>query len=98
MTHDHGSEYRVRTVHKEGTEELGGWMNRQEEVAQTIAGLRDASAEAYWLQVRDIHCPNCLSRDLTITEVRLTLRAAGNHRFPQQANRSRTSSAGAASE
>ena len=29
MTHEHGSEYQVRIVHEDETEELSGWMNGQ---------------------------------------------------------------------
>ena len=102
MTHEHGSEYQVRIVHEDETEELSGWMNCQEEVAQAITGLRESPAEAYWLQVRNILCIDCLHRELTIVEFRLTLSAAENTRFPRQTDRSpfgsvssRTSSAGA---
>ena len=69
MTHEHGSEYQVRIVHEDETEELSGWMNCQEEVAQTLARLRGSPGKAYWLQVRNILCLNCLHRELTIVEV-----------------------------
>ena len=102
MTHEHGSEYQVRIVHEDETEELSGWMNCQEEVAQTLARLRGSPGKAYWLQVRNILCLNCLHRELTIVEFRLTLTAAENTRFPRQTDRrpfgsvsGRTSSAGA---
>jgi hypothetical protein len=103
MTHEHGSEYQVRIVHEDETEELSGWMkNCQDEVAQSLAGLRGSPRKAYWLQVRNILCLNCLHREVTIVEFRLTLTAAENTRFPRQADRSpfgsasnRTSSAGA---
>jgi hypothetical protein len=101
MTHEHGSEYQVRIVHEDETEELSGWMHCQE-VSQAIAGLRGSPAKAYWLQVRNILCLNCLHRELTIVEFRLTLTAGENTRFPRQIDRSpfgsassRTSSAGA---
>jgi hypothetical protein len=102
MTHEHGSEYQVRIVHEDETEELSGWMNCQEEVTQAITGLRGAPAKAYWLQVRNILCPNCPRGELTIVELPLTLTPAENTRFPRQTDRrlfgsasSRTSSAGA---
>jgi hypothetical protein len=101
MTHEHGSEYQVRVVHEDETEELSGWMNCPE-VAQAITGLRGSPAQAYWLQVREILCLNCLDRELTIVEFRLTLNAAENPRLTRQTDRrpfgaaaSRTSSAGA---
>ena len=101
MTHDHGSEYQVRIVHEDETEELTGWMTCQEEVAQAITGLR-GPAKAYWLRVRNILCLNCPDSELTIVEFPLTLTPAENNRFPRQTDRrffgsasSRTSSAGA---
>jgi hypothetical protein len=84
MTHEHGSQYRVRIVHEDETEEVSGWMNRQEEVAQALNGLRGSPAKAYWLQVRNILCLNCLQRELTVVELPLTLTAAENTRFPRQ--------------
>ena len=102
MTHEHGGEYQVRIVNDDETEELSGWMNCPEEVAQAITGLRGSPAKAYWLQIRNILCLNCLHRELTIIEFPLTLTAAENSRFPRQTNRrlfgsasSRTFSAGA---
>jgi hypothetical protein len=29
MEHNHGSEYQVKTVRRDGTEELSGWMNSE---------------------------------------------------------------------
>jgi len=87
MTHDHGSEYQVRIVHKDETEELRGWMNRPEEVAQAITGLRGSLAKAHWLQIRDIFCFNCLDRKVTMVEFPLTPIAAEEARFPRQTDR-----------
>ena len=75
MTHEHGSEYQVRIVHEDETEELTGWINCQEELAQAITGLRRSPAKAYWLRVRNIRCLSCLDRELTIVEFPLTLTA-----------------------
>jgi hypothetical protein len=36
MTHNHGNEYQIRMVREDGLEELSGWMNSTEEVAQAI--------------------------------------------------------------
>src|ERR1700674_1782098 len=101
MMHEHGSECRVKIVNEDQTEELSGWMNCQE-AAQAISGFRGSPAKVYWLQVRNILCIDCLHRELTIVEFRLTLSAAANTRFPRQTDRSpfgsvssRTSSAGA---
>jgi hypothetical protein len=102
MTHEHGSEYQVRVVYEDETEGLSGWMNCPEAVAQAMTRLRRPPAKAYWLQVRNILCLNCLHREVTIVEFPLTLTAAENSRFPRQAERrlfssasSRNSSAGA---
>jgi hypothetical protein len=81
VTHEHSSEYQVRIVHEDETEELSGWMSRQEEIAQAITGLRGSPSKAYWLQIRDILCLNCLDRELTIVEFPLTPTVAENTRF-----------------
>jgi hypothetical protein len=101
MTHEHGSEYQLRIVHEDETEELSGWMNCPEEVAQTITGLRGSPAKAYWLQVRNILCFNCLPKEQKVAEFPLTPTAADS-RFPRQTDgrvsrsaSNRTSSAGA---
>ncbi len=81
MTHEHSSEYQVRIVHEDETEELSGWMSRQEEIAQAITGLRGSPSKAYWLQIRDILCLNYLDRELTIVEFPLTPTVAETTRF-----------------
>jgi len=102
MMHDHGSEYQVRIVHEDETEELSGWMNCPEKVAPAITVLRGSPAKAYWLQIRNILCHNCLDRKLKMVEFPLTPTVAKNTRFPRQTDRrpfgsgsSRTSSVGA---
>ena len=87
MTHEHGSEYQVRIVHEDETEELSGWMNCPEKVAQAITGLRGLPAKAYWLQIRNILCLNCQDRKLKMVELPLTLTVAENARFPRQTDR-----------
>ena len=90
MTHEHGSEYQVRIVHEDETEELSGWMNSQEQVAHAIAALHESAGKTYWLQTRNVLCLHCLHREMTIVECRLILTAAGNNaRFSQQPDRSR---------
>ena len=83
MMHEHGNEFQVRIVREDDTEELRGWMNCQEDVAQAITELRGSPANSYWLQVRNIICLNCLHRGLMIVEFPLTLTAAENTRFPR---------------
>jgi hypothetical protein len=102
MTHDHGSEYQLRIVHANETEELSGWMECPEAVAQAITGLRGSPAKAYWLQIRNALCLNCLDRKPTMVEFPLTPTAAEDARFPRQTDKrpfgsasSRISSTGA---
>ena len=66
MAHNHGhegNEYQIRIVHGDGTEELSGWMNSTEQVAQAIAAVHRSQGKAYWLLVRNVLCPNCLDRE-----------------------------------
>jgi hypothetical protein len=71
MEHNHGSEYQVKTVRRDGTEQLSGWMNK-EHVAPAMAAARKLQAKAYWLQERNVLCPNCLDREQRILEYALT--------------------------
>jgi ribosomal protein S27E len=72
MAHDHGNEYQVRIVHENGTEELSGWMNNTEQVARVMAAARRPQNKAYWLQERNVLCPDCLEREQTIFEYPMT--------------------------
>ena len=72
MEHNHGNEYQVKTVRRDGSEELSGWMNSEEQVALAIAGARGLQGKAYWLQERKVLCPNCLDREQRILEYPLT--------------------------
>jgi hypothetical protein len=72
MEHNHGNEYQVKTVRRDGTEELSGWMNNEEQVALAIAAARRLRGEAYWLQERNILCLNCPEREERILEYPLT--------------------------
>jgi len=89
MTHDHGSEYQLRIAHEDKTEELSGWMNSPEKVAQAMTVLRGAPAKAYWLQIRNILCHNCLDKELKMVEFPLTPTVAEDARFPRQTDRTR---------
>jgi hypothetical protein len=75
MEHNHGSEYRVKTVRRDGTEELSGWMDK-EQVAPYMAAARKLprklQGKTYWLQERNVLCPNCLDREQRILEYALT--------------------------
>jgi hypothetical protein len=54
----HSNEYQIRVVHKGGAEELSGWMNSTEQVAQALASVRLPQGESYWLRVRNVFSPN----------------------------------------
>ena len=72
MAHDHGNEYQVRIVHPDGTEELSGWMNSKEQIAQVVAAVHGPPGNTFWLRARSVLCPNCLDRDQRIVECPLT--------------------------
>jgi len=63
MAHNHGNEYQIRIVHKGGAEELSGWMNSTEQVAQALAAVHWPQGEAHWLLIRNALCPNCSDRE-----------------------------------
>ena len=66
MAHNHGNEYQIRIVHENGTEELGGWVNSEELLAQTTAAVRRAQGNVYWLRERNVLCPNCFDKEQQI--------------------------------
>jgi hypothetical protein len=72
MEHNHGNEYQVKTVRRDGIEELSGWMNNEEQVALAMAAARRLPGKAYWLQERNVLCPNCPEREQRILEYPLT--------------------------
>ena len=63
MAHNHGNEYQIRIVREDGIEELSGWMNSAEQVAQTMLAVDRPQGKTYWLLVRNILCPNCSDRE-----------------------------------
>jgi hypothetical protein len=72
MAHNHGNEYQIRMVHADGTEELSGWMPREEQVAPTLAAIDKPDGTTFWLRARTVRCPECLERDPEILECPLT--------------------------
>ena len=73
MAHSHGYEYQVKIVHEDASEELSGWTNSQEQVAQqAMAAVHRRQGKAYWLRERNVVCPNCLDREQRILEFPLT--------------------------
>jgi hypothetical protein len=63
MAHNHGYEYQIRMVREDGIEELSGWMNSREQVAQAMLAVHQPQSKTYWLLVRNILCPNCAKRE-----------------------------------
>jgi hypothetical protein len=72
MAHNHGSEYQVRIVRGDGTEELSGWLNSAEQVAQAIAADPKPQGKAYWVRARNVVCTECPDREERIVECPLT--------------------------
>jgi hypothetical protein len=72
VAHNHGSEYQVRIVRGDGTEELSEWLNSAEQVAQVIAADRKPQGKAYWLRARNVLCTDCPDREQRIVECPLT--------------------------
>ena len=72
MAHNHGNEYQIKIVHEDGTEELSGWMNSEEQVAQAMAAVHRPQGKTHWLRARNVVCPNCLDREQRIVECPLT--------------------------
>lgn len=68
MTHNHVSEFQLRVVHVDGTEELSGWMNDTEQIAQAIAEKRRLRGRMIWLQERTVPCPQCLVHEIAVVE------------------------------
>jgi hypothetical protein len=62
MAHTHGNEYRIKIIPENGIEELSGWMNSIEQVAQEMLKVHKPQGTSYWLQVRNILCLNCSDR------------------------------------
>lgn len=63
MAHNHGYEYQIRIVYKGGAEELRGWTNNTEQVAQAMAAIHRPQGEVYWLLVRNVLCPDCSDKE-----------------------------------
>jgi len=62
MAHNHGNEYQVRIVREDGIEELSGWMDSAEQIAQTMLAVDRPQGKTYWLLVRNMLCPSCSDR------------------------------------
>jgi len=66
--HNHGSEYQIRIIRGDGTEELSGWLTSEEQVAQAITAHHRPHAKAYWLLERNVLCSKCLDRGQKVNE------------------------------
>jgi hypothetical protein len=66
MECNHGSEFQIKVIHGDGTEELGGWMKSEAEVAQAVASAKSGRGKTYWLRKRDVVCPDCLDKEQQI--------------------------------
>jgi hypothetical protein len=66
MSHDHGSEYQIRIVHADGTEELSESMNCEEQLAPAMAGVHKAQGNTCWLRERNALCPDCFDKEQRI--------------------------------
>jgi hypothetical protein len=65
MAHNHGNEYQIKIVHKDGTEELSEWMNR-EQFDQAAGAVHNPQGKTYWLRAQNVLCPNCPDRQQRI--------------------------------
>jgi len=63
MAHHHVNEYQIRTAYEDGTEEVTGWMDSEEQLAQAMATLHAAQGKAYWLRARNVHCTDCFDKE-----------------------------------
>jgi hypothetical protein len=65
---NHGNEYQIKIVHKDGREELSEWMNGTEQIAPAMVRSYRPQVKAYWLLVRNILCPDCSEKEQIIAE------------------------------
>ena len=63
MAHNHGNQYQIRIVSEDGIEELSGWMESADQVAQAMLAVQRPQGKTYWLLVRNIICPDCSDRE-----------------------------------
>ena len=68
MAHNHGSEYQIRIICGDGTEELSGWLKGEEQVAQAIAARHRPKAKACWLLERNALCSSCQDGEQKVME------------------------------
>ena len=74
MAHNHGSEFQIKVIHEDGTEELSEWIE-EGNIAYTMAALHKPQARDYWLRERSVtvpFCPLCRDVETSVTEYPLT--------------------------
>jgi hypothetical protein len=88
MAHN-GNEYQIKIICENGTEELSGWMNSTEQVAQAMTSVHESQSKTYWLLVRReeqiiLECPITDMPPATIQSARLhyLVRARSRDRYP----------------
>jgi hypothetical protein len=68
MAHNHGNEYQIRFAYEDGTEELSGWVNTEEQVAHALTAAHRPHCKTYWLRTRSVLCADCLDMEQGIVE------------------------------
>ena len=63
MALNQANEYQIRKIHEDGTEELTGWMDSEEQLAQAMAAVHRVQGKAYWLRVRNALCSECIDSE-----------------------------------
>lgn len=53
MAHNNSNEYQIKIVHHDGTEELSGWMDSTEQVAEAMIMAHKPQGATFWLMVRN---------------------------------------------
>ena len=67
MADNNGTEYQLKIIHEDGTEQLSGWMNSAEQITQVMAAAYKPRDKGYWLRVRNVSGPN-LDKEHRIVE------------------------------
>ena len=66
MECNHGSEYQIKCIHKDGTEEVSEWMKSEVQLAQAIAELPRGPGKTHWLRKRNVLCPDCFDTEMQV--------------------------------
>ena len=63
MGYSHGSEYQLKCIHEDGTEESGDWMTTELELIRAIAKIRWEKGRTYWLRERNVPGSDCVDTE-----------------------------------